>query len=170
MVAMATMVLAAGSIAAPSAIAQQSGPVQPGWEPRTPIELLETANYLLQTGRDRQAKTYLDRFEKSRPIDLWAAADSWMRTGRAARAVPYLSQFFKNRPDDATLIAIRNQFGARSIRQLDDNPATRPFAQPMRVALAAAEQRTKAQSGARVRSCSPGTRGRPSSCGMPSIT
>ena len=147
-VAIAPIVIAAGTVTAPSAMAQQPGPVQPGWEPRTPIELLETAHYLLQTGRERQARPYLDRFEKSRPIDLWAAADAWMSTGRSARAVPYLSQFFKNRPDDATLIAIRNQFGARSILRLNETAATRPFAQPMIVALAAAEQRTKAQSSA----------------------
>ncbi len=77
--------------------------------------------------------SYLDRFRKSRPIDLWASADYLIRTGQAHKALPYLDQFLKDRPDDATLIAIRDRFGARSFaaaRRASGDPAVRPAAEP----------------------------------------
>jgi hypothetical protein len=79
--------------------------------------------------------------EPRTPIELWEAADYLIRTGQAAKAVPYLDKFQKSRPDDATLVAVRDRFGAGSFLRLDDDPATRPFARPLSDALAAAARR-----------------------------
>jgi hypothetical protein len=79
--------------------------------------------------------------EPRTPIELWEAADYLMRTGQAPKAVPYLDKFQKGRPDDATLVAVRDRFGAGSFMRLVDDPATQPFAQPLTEALAAAARR-----------------------------
>jgi hypothetical protein len=69
------------------------------------------------------------------------AADYLIRTGQAKKAVPYLERFQKSRLDDATWVAIRDRYGLGSILRLDDDPATRPFAQPAADALAGAARR-----------------------------
>jgi hypothetical protein len=152
MVAIAAIAAAEG-VAIPTARAQQPmpdrfrGPQQAvtpapfGESARTPMELWETADYLIRTNRAVRAEPYLERFRKSRPIDLWATSDYLIRTGQGAKALPYLDQLLKDRPDDATWIAIREKFGAESFQRLADHPATRPFAQPVSEALAAAERR-----------------------------
>ena len=69
--------------------------------------------------------------EPRTPLELWDAADYLVRTGQASKAVPYLDKFLKSQPDDATLLAIRDRYGPGSILRLDDDPETRPFAQPL---------------------------------------
>lgn len=75
------------------------------------------------------------------PLELWDAADYLVRTGQAPRAVPYLNKFLAGKPDDATLIAIRDRFGARSILRLQDDPSTRALAEPLAAMLAQATRR-----------------------------
>jgi len=75
------------------------------------------------------------------PLELWDAADYLVRTGQAAQAVPYLNQFMQGKPDDATLIQIRDRYGARSILRLQDDPATRALAEPLTTMLAQATRR-----------------------------
>ncbi len=159
MVAIAAIaaIAAAEGVAVPTAMAQEAmperfrGPQQSttpepfGQSSRTPIELWETADYLIRTNRELRAAPYLERFRKSDPIALWASADYLIRTGQAPKALPYLDQFLKDRPNDAMLIAIRDRFGAGSFARLGDHPATRPYAQPLGEALSAAEQRALPQ-------------------------
>jgi hypothetical protein len=83
--------------------------------------------------------------EPRTPIELWEAADYLIRTGQARKAVPYLDRFLKGRPDDATLLAVRDRFGEGSFLRILDDPATRPFAQPLVEALAAAARRAAAR-------------------------
>lgn len=79
--------------------------------------------------------------EPQTPLELWGAVDYLIRTNQVKKALPYLDRFVKSRPDDATFIAIRNRYGPGSILQLFDDPATRPQAQPLADALAAASRR-----------------------------
>ena len=78
--------------------------------------------------------------EPRTPLELWDAVDYLLRTSQAKKALPYIDRFLKSKPDDATLIAIRNRYGPGSILRLSDDPATRPFAQPLADAMAAAAQ------------------------------
>src|SRR6185437_1463756 len=64
-----------------------------------------------------------------------------IRTGQAEKAVPYLTRLQQTPPDDATWVAIRDRYGVGSFMRLDENPATRPFAQPLTAALAEAARR-----------------------------
>ena len=75
------------------------------------------------------------------PVELWKAADYLIRTGQAKKAVPYLEKFQRSQPDDATLVGLRNRYGSGSFLRLDDDPATRPFVQPLVDALVAASRR-----------------------------
>jgi hypothetical protein len=79
--------------------------------------------------------------EPRTPVESWEAADYLIRTGQAEKAVPYLTRLQQSRPDDATWVAIRDRFGVSSFMRLDENPATRPFAQPLTAALAEAARR-----------------------------
>src|SRR6516162_2748888 len=83
--------------------------------------------------------------EPQTPSELWGAVDYLIRTNQVKKALPYLDRFVKSRPDDATFIAIRNQYGAGSILQLIDDPATRLHAKPLADALAAATRRYATQ-------------------------
>jgi hypothetical protein len=62
------------------------------------------------------------------PLELWDAADYLIRTGQASRAEPYLKSFLAANPDDATLLEVRDRYGAGSFLRLEDNPATQPYA------------------------------------------
>ena len=73
-------------------------------------------------------------------LELWDAIDYLVQTNQVKKALPYLDKFMKSKPDDATLIAIRNRFGAGSILRLSDDPLTRSFAKPLTEALVAAAQ------------------------------
>lgn len=75
------------------------------------------------------------------PMELWDAADYLVRTGQAKHAVPFLNKFLESKPDDATLIAIRDRYGVRSILRLEDDPATRPLGRPIVEMLNAAVRR-----------------------------
>lgn len=75
------------------------------------------------------------------PLEIWDAADYLVRTGQAKHAVPFLNKFLQSQPDDATLIAIRDRYGVRSILRLEDDPATRPLAKPIVDKLNAAVRR-----------------------------
>jgi HEAT repeat protein len=75
------------------------------------------------------------------PKELWDAADYLVRTGQAKQAVPYLKQFMESNPDDLTLLGLRDRYGARSFLKLQDDPATKPFAEPLMLKLAEASRR-----------------------------
>ena len=79
--------------------------------------------------------------EPRTPIELWDAVDYLLRTNQAKKALPYVDRFVKSKPDDATLISIRNRYGPESILRLNDDAATRPFAQPMVDAMVAAARK-----------------------------
>lgn len=79
--------------------------------------------------------------EPNTPIELWDAVDYLLRTDQTKKALPYLNRFIQSKPDDATLIAIRERFGAGSILRLSDDPVTRSFAQPLAEAMLAATRK-----------------------------
>jgi HEAT repeats len=79
--------------------------------------------------------------EPRTPLELWDAIDYLLRTNQAKKALPYIDKFMKGKPDDATLIAIRNRYGPGSILRLNDDPVTRPFAQPLAQAMVAAARK-----------------------------
>jgi hypothetical protein len=79
------------------------------------------------------------------PIELWDAIDYLLRTNQGKKALPFLDKFIKSKPDDATLIAIRNRFGPGSVLRLNDDDATRPFAQSMAEAMVAAARKYATQ-------------------------
>jgi hypothetical protein len=79
--------------------------------------------------------------EPRTPLELWDAVDYLLRSNQAQKALPYLDRFTKSKPDDVTLISIRNRYGPGSILRLNDDAATRPFAQPMVEAMVAAARK-----------------------------
>jgi HEAT repeat protein len=79
--------------------------------------------------------------EPRSPLELWDAVDYLLRTNQAKKALPYIDRFMKSKPDDTTLISIRNQYGPGSILRLNDDAATRAFAQPMVEAMVAAARK-----------------------------
>ncbi len=139
LVAIATIVMAAGAAGVPSARAQQAAQVvKIPEEGRAAIEARETADYYTNAGQHEKAAPYLDKFQRSRPVELWAAVDYYIRKGQADKAVPYLDLLTKRRLDPATVLALRDQFGRESFERLYLNVATRPYARPLNDALAAA--------------------------------
>jgi HEAT repeat protein len=83
--------------------------------------------------------------EPQTPMELWSAVDYLVRTGQSKKAVPYLEKFLKGQTDDATLVAIRDNYGAGSILRLADEPATSKYAQPLVERLTAAGRRFATQ-------------------------
>jgi HEAT repeat protein len=83
--------------------------------------------------------------EPQTPLELWGAVDYLIRTDQVRKAVPYLEKFVKSQPDDATMIAIRDQYGPGSILQLEDYGPTQHFARPLVEALAAAAHKQVTQ-------------------------
>ena len=83
--------------------------------------------------------------EPRTPMELWSAIDYLVRTGQSKKAVPYLDKFMKSQPDDATLVEIRDKYGAGSILRLADQPATSKYAQPLAEKLTAAVRRYATQ-------------------------
>src|SRR5262245_53107856 len=79
--------------------------------------------------------------EPRTPAELWGAADYLIRTGQTAKAIPYHDRFVKSNPDDATLIELRDRYGAGSFLRLADDPATRKYAEPLVDRLAEAQRR-----------------------------
>ncbi len=79
--------------------------------------------------------------EPQTPTELWNAIDYLVRTGQSKKAVPYLEKFVKSQADDATLVEIRDKYGAGSFLRLADQPATSKYAQPLVESLTAAERR-----------------------------
>jgi hypothetical protein len=78
-------------------------------------------------------------------METWDKIDLLIRSGRPELAVPYLEKFLKDPQDDSTWMAIRSRFGLASLMRLEENPATRPFAQPVAEAFAAAARRQAAK-------------------------
>jgi len=78
------------------------------------------------------------------PEELWGAIDYLTRTGQSRQAVPFLDAFSKAEVDDATLLKLRDRHGAGSFLRLADDPATRPFAEPLTEKLNAAARRLAA--------------------------
>ena len=83
--------------------------------------------------------------EPRTPMELWSAIDYLVRTGQSKKAVPYLDTFMKSQADDATLVEIRDKYGAGSILRLADQPATSKYAQPLAERLTAAVRRHATQ-------------------------
>jgi len=83
--------------------------------------------------------------EPRTPTELWSAIDYLVRTGQSKKAVPYLETFVKSQTDDATLVEIRDKYGAGSILRLADQPATSKYAQPLVERLTAAVRRYTTQ-------------------------
>jgi HEAT repeat protein len=79
--------------------------------------------------------------EPQTPMELWSAIDYLVRTGQIKQAVPYLNKLMSSQLDDATLIQIRDKFGTGSILRLEDDPATRKYAQPLVEKLTEAARR-----------------------------
>jgi hypothetical protein len=79
--------------------------------------------------------------EPRTPAELWGAADYLIRTGQTAKAIPYLDRFVNSNPDDATLIDLRDRYGAGSFLRLADDPATSKYVEPLVEKLAAAQGR-----------------------------
>jgi hypothetical protein len=79
------------------------------------------------------------------PTELWSAIDYLVRTGQSKKAVPYLDTFLKSQTDDATLVEIRDKYGAGSFLRLADQPATSSYAQPLTEKLTAAVRRYATQ-------------------------
>ena len=82
--------------------------------------------------------------EPKTPLELWDAVDYLVRVGQAGQAVPYLQKFLESKPDDATLLAIRDKYGAGSILRLAEFPETRDTARPLLERLTAASRRSAA--------------------------
>ena len=83
--------------------------------------------------------------EPRTPLELWDRIDLQIRSGRPGWAVPYLEKLLKNPLDDATWMTIHSRFGSASLMRLEESPATRPFAQPVFEAFAAAARRQAAK-------------------------
>ncbi len=79
--------------------------------------------------------------EPRTPLELWDAVDYLLRTNQPKKALPYIDRFMKSKPDDTTLISIRNRYGPGSILRLNDDTATRPFAQPLVEAMVVAARK-----------------------------
>ncbi len=82
--------------------------------------------------------------EPETPAELWDAIDYLTRTGQHKQAVPYLEKFSKTEVDDATLVDLRDRYGPGSFLRLADDPATKPYAEPLTEKLAAASRRRAA--------------------------
>jgi len=93
--------------------------------------------------------------EPETPAELWDAIDYLIRTGQPSQAVPYLEKFSKSEVDDATLVDLRDRYGSGSFLRLADNPATKPYAEPLTKKLADASLR-RAADPERIRSYIPG--------------
>src|SRR5271157_6459838 len=83
--------------------------------------------------------------EPRTPTELWSAIDYLVRTGQSKQAVPYLDKFMKSQTDDATLVEIRDMYGAGSILRLADQPATSKYAQTLVERLKTAARRYATQ-------------------------
>ena len=83
--------------------------------------------------------------EPRTPLELWAAIDYLVRTGQSKKAVPYLDKFTSGQTDDATLVEIRDKYGAGSVLRLADQPETSKFAQPLAERLTEAVRRYATQ-------------------------
>lgn len=83
------------------------------------------------------------------PLEFWDAGDYLVRTGQAAQAAPYFKAFIDAKPDDDALLQVRDKYGAASVLRLQDDPATRPLAEPL-VGMLATATRRRATDPARV--------------------
>lgn len=83
--------------------------------------------------------------EPTTPAELWGAIDYLVRTDQAGKAIPYLEKFSGGNPDDATLIGIRDRYGAGSFLRLADHPVTARYAEPLVNKLNVAAQRYATQ-------------------------
>jgi HEAT repeat protein len=83
--------------------------------------------------------------EPRTPLELWDAIDYLLRTNQGKKALPFLDKFIKSKPDDTTLIAIRNRYGPGSVLRLNDDDATRPFAQTVADAMVSAARKYASQ-------------------------
>lgn len=76
--------------------------------------------------------------EPRTPTETWEVADYLVRLGQPGQAAPYVKKFLDANPDDATLLEIRDTYGAGSVLRLGDYPETRAYARPLAERLARA--------------------------------
>ncbi|WP_435011458.1 HEAT repeat domain-containing protein [Tundrisphaera lichenicola] len=75
------------------------------------------------------------------PLETWETANYLIQIGQPAQAAAYVKKFVESNPDDATLLKIRDAYGAGSILRLSDDLATRPYAHPLAERLSQASIR-----------------------------
>jgi HEAT repeat protein len=79
--------------------------------------------------------------EPKTPLEAWEVASYLITIGQHGQAAPYVKKFLDANPDDATLLEVRDTYGAGSVLRLADDPATRPYARPLAERLAQASVR-----------------------------
>ena len=79
--------------------------------------------------------------EPKTPLETWELASYLIKIGQPAQAAPYVKKFLESKPDDATLLEVRDAYGAGTILALSDHLETRPYAKPMADRLAEASTR-----------------------------
>jgi len=112
------------------AVALAAAPFGPGFGPVGPAQA--QAQVPARDAFSREPRT---------PLEAWEVADYLVQIGQPAQAAPYVKKFLDARPDDATLLQVRDTYGAGSILRLSDDPATRPYATPLADMLAKAAVR-----------------------------
>lgn len=75
------------------------------------------------------------------PLEYWDAVDYLVRTAQARQAVPYLEAFLRSNPPDDVLLQIRDSYGPGSFLRLEDDPATKPYAERVTKMMTDAAQR-----------------------------
>ncbi len=76
--------------------------------------------------------------EPRTPLEAWEVASYLIRIGQPGQAAPYVKRFLDANPDDATLLEVRDTYGAGTVLRLSDDPATLPYARPLAQKLAQA--------------------------------
>jgi CheY-like chemotaxis protein len=79
--------------------------------------------------------------EPKTPLEAWELASYLLKIGQPELAAPYVKKFLDANPDDATLLEVRDTYGAGSVLMLSDAPETRPYAKALAERLAQASTR-----------------------------
>jgi hypothetical protein len=80
--------------------------------------------------------------EPTTPLESWELASYLIKIGQPELAAPYVKKFLDANPDDATLLEVRDTYGAGTVLSLSDFPETRPYARPLAEKLAEASVRS----------------------------
>jgi HEAT repeat protein len=79
--------------------------------------------------------------EPKTPVEIWEAVAYLLRVGQPDLAAPFVKKFLDAKPDDASLLEVRDTYGAASVLSLSDYPETRPYAKAVVQLLAEASTR-----------------------------